>query len=228
MVFRERWAEPGRERILGRSYAEEGGLRPIEAALRDLAEHPATARHIARKLAVHFVADEPEPGLVRALREAYAGSGGDLGVVMEALVAHPAAWRPEKRKVRPPVEFVAASLRALGVDGAWILGRDGPETDELFLVPLTEMGQPWQRAGGPNGWPEEAEAWITPQGLAARIDWAMSMPERMLAGLPDPRTFVGAALGPEVPQAVSVAAHAAERQDEGVGLVLASAEFQRR
>jgi len=228
MVFRPRWAEPGPETVLGRIYPERPALEPIEAALNDLALHVTTAEHIARKLAVHFVADEPDPDLVAALRGAYMDSGGDLAEVTETLLSHPAAWAPERRKVRQPVEFLAASLRALGVGGEWITGREPKETDELFLAPMAEMGQPWQQAGGPNGWPEEAEAWVTPQGVAARINWAMTRPERLVAELPDPRVFVETALGPNVSEAVATAAHAAERPDEGVGLVLASAEFQRR
>ncbi|EYD77615.1 hypothetical protein Rumeso_00781 [Rubellimicrobium mesophilum DSM 19309] len=228
MAYRPAWAEPGRETVLGRTYSAEADLGTIRAALDDLALHPATAGHIARKLAVHFVADEPDPDLVEAMRRAYGETGGRIGAVVQAMLAHPAAWAPEKRKVRQPIEFLAASLRALGVEGAWLLGRDEGQTDELFQTPLAEMGQAWQQPPGPNGWPEEAEAWITPQGLAARIDWAMTVPERILAELPDPRAFVEAALGPDLPREVSVAAHAAERRDEGVGLVLASAEFQRR
>jgi len=228
MTFRPRWAEPGPETVLGRVYPERPGLAPIEAALNDLAVHATTAEHIARKLAVHFVADDPDPDLVAALRTTFMDSGGDLAAVTEALISHPAAWAPERRKVRQPVEFLAASLRALGVSGEWITGREPKETDELFMVPMAEMGQPWQQAGGPNGWPEEAEAWVTPQGVAARINWAMTRPERLVAELPDPRVFVETALGPDMSEAVATAAYAAERPDEGVGLVLASAEFQRR
>jgi uncharacterized protein (DUF1800 family) len=228
MAFRPRWVEPGPKTVLGRVYPESEGLESVEAVLGDLAGHPITAEHIARKLAVHFVADEPDADLVSALRTAFLDTGGDLAAVTEALVSHPAAWTPERRKVRQPVEFLAASLRALGVSGAWIAGRARKETDDLFLEPMAEMGQPWQQAGGPNGWPEEAEAWVTPQGVAARINWAMTRPERLVAELPDPRVFVETALGPNVSEAVATAAHAAERPDEGIGLVLASAEFQRR
>ncbi|HEX9857469.1 MAG TPA: DUF1800 family protein, partial [Paracoccaceae bacterium] len=56
--FEPRWAEPGPERVLGRVYAGPGAA-PVLEALDDLAVRPETARHIARKLAVHFVADQP-------------------------------------------------------------------------------------------------------------------------------------------------------------------------
>ncbi len=48
---------------------------PIPASIRaaqcsaDLARHPATAQHIAEKLARHFVADEPPPALVGQARQ---------------------------------------------------------------------------------------------------------------------------------------------------------------
>ncbi|MEM8699790.1 MAG: DUF1800 family protein, partial [Pseudomonadota bacterium] len=53
--FVENRAEPGAETVLGRTYGR-GKPDPGEAeqALRDIAAHPETHRHLARKLAVHF------------------------------------------------------------------------------------------------------------------------------------------------------------------------------
>ena len=50
--------EPGRHPVLGKRYGD-AGVRAGEACLADLARHPSTARHIARKLAAHFVAETP-------------------------------------------------------------------------------------------------------------------------------------------------------------------------
>ena len=63
---------PGDHTLLGKVYAA-GGVKQGEAALADLAQRPATARHIAGKLARHFVADEPPP---RACRPAGQGISG--------------------------------------------------------------------------------------------------------------------------------------------------------
>ena len=46
--------------------------------LADLARHPATAKHIATKLARHFVADEPPPALVDRLAQKFRDTDGDL------------------------------------------------------------------------------------------------------------------------------------------------------
>ena len=228
-TFRPNRAEPGPERVLGRSY---GGATAdaddIRAVLHDLAVHPATARHLSRKLAVHFVADRPDPGLVDAMARAWLDGGGDLMAVYGAMLSHPAAWTPELRKVRRPIEMIAAGLRALGLDDR-IVAASRRQIRRLATGPVAMMGQRWTAPPGPQGWPEAGGAWITPQALAARIDWAMRAPEAILgAGLPDPRAFVDTALGPLATPRTRFAAGAAEDRAAGVGLVLAAPEFQRR
>jgi uncharacterized protein (DUF1800 family) len=59
-TFNPRMHEPGPQRILGRSYPD-AGLEQGRAVLMDLTRHPSTAKHIATKLARHFIADEPPP-----------------------------------------------------------------------------------------------------------------------------------------------------------------------
>jgi uncharacterized protein (DUF1800 family) len=223
-------AEPGAETVLGVSYPENpaDGMVPVRAALADLAVRPETARHLARKLAVHFVSDTPDPALVAALEAAWIGTGGDLMAVYAALLEHPAAWAPAAEKARPPVEFVIASLRALGLDGRAIAALDDRRLRRAVLAPMEAMGQPWQAPRGPDGWPEAAQDWITPQGLAARIRWAMEAPAQLVAALPDPRALLVRALEDAASGQLVWAVSGAENRAEGVGLVLASPEFNRR
>ena len=225
--FRSSWSEPGDEVVLGRTYAGEN-LRAIKTALRDIAVHPATARHIARKLAVHFVSDDPDPDLVATVARAFARSGGDLTETYAALLTHPAAWAPERVKVRRPLEFMQSAFRALGVDRDRLMSFGEMKSQHFFFGGLSRMGHDWERPLAPNGFPEAAEDWITPQFVAARVTWALSAPEELMPELPDPRDFVRIALGPDAPQAVAFAASAAETRAAGIGLVLASAAFQRR
>jgi uncharacterized protein (DUF1800 family) len=109
-----------------------------------------------------------------------------------------------------------------------ILGLEQRAIRRLILQPLEAMGQPFQRAPGPDGWPEAEADWITPQGLAARISWAMQAPERLVRPLPDPRAFVTTALGARAGEQLVWAVNAAESARDGVGLVLASPAFNRR
>lgn len=224
-AFDKRRAEPGAETVLGVTYKGDG-MGPILQALDDLAAHPETARHLARKLAVHFLADEPNAGLVADLEVVFRSTEGDLTAVSLALAAHPKAG--EGSKARQPFDFMVAAFRALGVGPEAILELEMRPFRRLILDPLAAMGQPFQSAPGPDGWPEGAADWITPQGLAARIDWAMQAPERLVRPLPDPRDFLRVALGAKADERLVWAVNAAESARDGVGLVLASPAFNRR
>ncbi|MEO0633221.1 MAG: DUF1800 domain-containing protein [Pseudomonadota bacterium] len=227
-VFRKDFVEPGPETLLGVTYSDTGGTAPIRAALRDLARHPATARHIARKLAVHFVADIPDPDLVDRLETTYLDTGGDLLALYEALLSHPNAWEPHLQNIKPPQDFMASAMRALAVPEAKLMRFGERKMRRIISRPLTAMGQQWQRPAGPDGWPEEDPHWITPQGIAGRVQWAMNAPEFILRVLPDPRDFVASSLGTRASKVIRFAAASAENRREGIGLVLMSPAFQRR
>ena len=228
-VFRKAMAEPGVHEVLGVSYGgPQARLQDIVAALHDLARHPATARHIAGKLAVHFVADEPPAALVADLEARFIATDGDLMQVTAALLEHPEAWGVDLRNVKPPFDFLASVARALAVPPDRFDGLNERALARMLRVPVQEMGQPWESPSGPDGWPEADTHWITPQGLAARLRWAIAWPALVMADLPDPRDFVTVALGDRVPEPVRFAAMATENRAEGMGLILASPAFQRR
>ncbi len=226
-IFDPRRAEPGPETVLGVTY-DGAGMQPILQALDDLAARPETAAHLARKLAVHFVADAPDPALVAALEASLARTGGNLLAVSEALLTHPAALDTKTVKARQPFDFLVAALRALGVQPGEIVEAAPKAFNRLVLGPLEAMGQPFHRAPGPDGWPEAEADWITPQGLAARIEWALQAPARIVRPLPDPREFLTTALRGRAGDRLVWAVSAAESARDGVGLVLASPEFNRR
>lgn len=228
--FRPQRAEPGAELVLGKRYGGDGraSAKDIFAALDDIARTPATAAHLARKLAVHFVSDTPDPDLVAAMTDAYIAHDGELARVYEALLSHPASWSPQASKARQPFEFIAAALRALGTSEDRLAGLEARQINRLILYPLARMGQPYEEPPGPDGWPEAAEAWITPPALAERISWAMNVKALHHAPLPQPRVFVQTALGSQARDDLAAAVRMAESKRAGVGLVLASPAFNRR
>lgn len=225
--FEARRAEPGAKRIMGKTY-DGDGLAPIKAALADLALRPETAAHIARKLVVHFVADAPDAALVNRIATAYSASGGSLMACYASLLSDPAAWHPAPQKARQPYDFLIASLRALGITGQTLQDMPYKHFKARFLDTMARMGQPFKRPPGPNGFAEAAEEWITPQGLARRITWAMQVPDRLVNPLPDPVELAQRCLADRASEALLWAAAKAEDRQQGVGLVLASAEFNRR
>lgn len=226
--FRKDFAEPGAETVLGVNYGEKANVNSVREALRDLAAHPSTAHHLARKLAVHFVSDTPDPALVNALEAAYVDHDGQLMPMYDVLLHHPSSWEMPASNMKLPIDFVSSALRALAIPKDAFAERDEKWIRRFFGAPLAQMGQQWERPIGPDGWDEEDPAWITPQGVAARVSWAMAVPVRMVEPLPDPRAFAKAALGGFANEAVRFAAASAESRPEAIGLVLMSPAFQRR
>ncbi|MDE3240879.1 MAG: DUF1800 domain-containing protein [Paracoccaceae bacterium] len=229
-TFAPGMVEPMTEVVLGHRY---GGpprekLSQIYLALDEIALRPETAQHVCTKLATYFVADQPDKGLVAAMVAAYRAGDGALLPVYRAMLDHPAARAPLGAKVRRPFDFVMASVRALQPPAATLKALDRMQVNRLFAGPMANMGQAFQRAAGPNGWPEAAAAWIQPQFLAARIQWAMAAPVALHPDLPDPRDFVQVALAEAASPATRQAAMRAESRREGIGLILASNDFNRR
>lgn len=223
-----RFAEPGAETVLGVTYGEADSLDNVMAAIDDLARHPDTARHLCTKLASYFMGQTPDPAMIAQMTEAYLHTDGWLPAVYGAMLDHEAAWTRRLGQIKSPLLFVGSGLRALGVEGDAVARFDGRQTRRILVRAMRVMGQPWQKPGGPDGWPDDGAAWITPQGMAGRINWAMSVPWMLLKrDVPDPRIFVQTALGPLAGRDVIFAAAAAESKSEGVGVVLASPAFQR-
>lgn len=227
--FAPNWAEPGAETVLGRSYggAEPAAWPEIRAALDDLAVHPDTARHLATKLIVHFVGAPAAPDYVAKIARAYLNAGGRLVPAYRALLEDDRAWNPTLAKAKTPFDFIVSGLRALKVDAGLLSRAKRRDLNGQILGPMAAMGQPLMRPAGPDGWPEDPRAWITPAGLAARVDWAGRSARRWGAET-DPREFLQAALGPLAPPLLSRAAGGSETRAEGVALVLAAPAFNRR
>jgi len=183
-VFNSNAHEPGPQVLLGKTYAPEG-TRQGEAALLDLARHPATANHIATKLSRHFVADEPPVALVARLAGVFSATDGDLKAVTLALIDAPEAWTAPLTKMRTPYEFLIAAMR--------ITGRV-PEDPGALLNSLSMLGMPFWTPPGPNGFPDTAAAWASPEGMKLRLDVALQSASR-LRDPPDPRELLDAIAG---------------------------------
>lgn len=205
--------QPGPITLLGKTYGG-GGEQDGLAALRDLAHHPSTARHVARKLARAFVADDPPAAAVAALESAFVASGGHLPTVHAALVELPQAWTDPLPKLKTPWDLVLSTARMLG-------GSDG----QLLLKSLRHLGQMPYQAPSPKGWPDEAVAWAGPEAVLARLEWAEMVSRN--APPTDPVALAQDALGPVLTPRT---AHAMEKAGwrDGLALLLVSPEFQRR
>ena len=218
-MFRPFTHEPGVRRVLGRTYGADGEAQG-QAILADLAAHPATARHIARKLAIHFVADDPPPALVARLETNFRSSGGRLDQLASALIDSPEAWTPEAAKFKSPYEFIVSTWRASGV---------APDLDkpQRFVGSMTALGQRPFSPNSPKGWPDDAAEWASPDGIIKRIAWAETAANAMPPAM-DPSQAAHDALGARLSPEAATAIARAETRREGFAVLLMSPEFQRR
>lgn len=229
VAFRPNTAEPGAEILLGKHYGgDDPGLDDIRAALADLARHPDTARHLSRKLAVHFVDDAPDPGLIDAMAAAYLQNDTRLLPVYRAMILHPSAHGGVGAKARQPFDWLATAMRGLGVTGEAVAALPRGAVNRFLGAPMARMGQQWHRPVGPDGWPEESEAWLTAPGLAERITWAMTAPARLVPDLPEPRALARRIIPGPRGKEVADLVFRAERRADGVALVLASPDLNTR
>jgi len=130
--FRKNFAEPGpiEVKVLGKAYGDaRRSIEDVHAMLADLAAAPQTGRHICRKLAVHFISDEPPEPLVEAMVDAWKASDGNLTAVYAAMLRHPGAWENPGEKARQPYDYIVTGLRAAGLPEAAFVQPERPDAD---------------------------------------------------------------------------------------------------
>ncbi|WP_239082132.1 DUF1800 domain-containing protein [Actinoplanes teichomyceticus] len=148
-----------------------GGEAAALALFDHLALHPATARRIATKLCVRFVADEPPATLVTKLVKVYLDNRSAIVPVLRALFTSPEFAASIGAKTRTPLEDLAATVRILGYGPP----PSGTKTFESFYVMARNAGQAPLAWGPPNGYPDVATAWASPSGLLARWNSHLSI-----------------------------------------------------
>lgn len=216
-VFAAALHEPGTRTILGKAYAA-GGEAQAQAVLGDLAVHPATARHVATKLARHFAGDTPPPAMVARLEAAFLRSRGDLPTVYRALVASPEAWTPAPAKFKTPWEWTVSAYRALGITDV-----RGPAVVGL----LNQLGQPVWRPGQPIGYDDTAPSWAGPDAIMRRVEAAERFAARAGAAI-DARALAPQLFPDAVSPATAQALARAESPGQALALLLVSPEMMRR
>jgi uncharacterized protein (DUF1800 family) len=213
-TFIKRMHEPGPQQVLDKTYPDTG-VEQGRAVLGDLARHPATATHIAIKLARHFVADTPPLALVETLAKTFRDTDGDLKAVAAALVTAPESWVAERSKLKRPSEWIMSVRRATGLRGD--PGR--------VMRSQGQLGEPMWRPPAPKGFSDEAAAWI--DGLAQRLDIANVYAQRV-EDRTDPKVMLDTALGPLASTETRHAVTQAESRAQALALLVMAPEFQRR
>jgi uncharacterized protein (DUF1800 family) len=220
----------GAKKVLGQTIAAGGGIEDGARVLDIVARHPATARHIARKLAQRFVSDEPPPALVDRAAATFTKTDGDLRAVVRVIVTSPEFFAPEsyRAKVKTPFEFVVSALRATDAD---------VQAATAVVRALAGLGMPLYLCQPPTGYDETAATWVSSGALVNRLNFAVAMAGGELRGVrvaalgppADARDrIVRDALGGDASAATLATIAKASSSAQTVALAIGSPEFQRQ
>jgi hypothetical protein len=151
-------------------------VRDGEALLDYLARHPATAKHVARKLCVRFVSDTPPPELVDEVAAVFTRTDGDLRATTQAVFTSAHFWSDAARgaKTKTPLEFVASSVRAVGTLS---------EVKPALARALEQLGEPLYRCNPPTGFAEHAAPWVSAGALVNRINFGLALAAGRVPGV---------------------------------------------
>jgi uncharacterized protein (DUF1800 family) len=174
--------DDGPKTFLGRTGKLDGS-----EVLAMLADHPATASRLVRRLYEFFVYEGPDEKTLAPLIAAFRESGGDVREALRAmfLSAGFSSQRAYRAKIKSPAEFVIGAVRALG----------GTLAPRQVVGLMARMGQDLFNPPSVKGW-DGGAAWISSSTLFERFNFAASMttargpegtshiaPERLWTGL---------------------------------------------
>ncbi len=141
------------------------GFAEIEQALTLLCTHPATAHHIASKIAVYFVADDPPAPLVDRMAQRFTQTQGDIASVLDTMIRAPEFAASLGTRFKDPVRYVYSALRMAYDDK--VIANTVPV--QSWLNRLAEGLYNHQT---PDGYPMESSAWDGSGQMMARFDIA--------------------------------------------------------
>jgi uncharacterized protein (DUF1800 family) len=180
-VFAAPRHDRGEKTVLGHTIKAGGGVDDGERVLDIVAAHPATARHIATKLAARFVNDQPPVALVDRVAARFTATRGDLREVVRTIVTSPEFLSADayRVKVKTPFEFVVSALRATGAE---------VRTAQPLARTLRDMGMPLYFCQPPTGYDEAAATWVSAGALVNRMNFAVDLSKNQVRGVRVPLT----------------------------------------
>lgn len=216
-VFRPEVHEPGAQTILHKRYGEDD-LRQGVAVLTDLASAAPTARHIATKLARHFIADDPPAPAVERIARAFAHSGGNLPAVYAAVIDCPEAWDGATVKFKTPQDYLYSLGRGLSLP---------PESEPRLFGAFDLLGQRPFAPGSPAGWPDRSSDWDGSSSLIKRIELSDAVAQK-LSDRRDAKELAPQLLGGTLSSATRESIARAASPAQALTLLLTAPEFLRR
>ncbi|NWG44964.1 MAG: DUF1800 domain-containing protein [Alphaproteobacteria bacterium] len=93
---------------------------------------------------------------------------------------------------------------------------------------VAAMGQSPLNAPGPQGWYDRWSDWSGADSMLKRVEWSLALATRHQDKVEDARSFLEGTLGALASSGLKTEVGRAATRDQGIGLVLAGPDFQRR
>jgi uncharacterized protein (DUF1800 family) len=149
------------------------GIKEVYQALDILAYHPSTANHISYKLAQFFVTDNPPNNLVKKLAKTFTDSEGNIKIVLTKLFESEEFWDAKYygNKFKTPLQYVISTLRIANI-------KQPPFNS--IIATLRDLEMTPYYCVTPNGYKNNQEAWLSPDGMIKRLNFATKISQGRL------------------------------------------------
>ena len=144
------------------------GLAEIDEVAQLLADHPATAHFVSRKLATYFVADDPPTALVERMAHTFRQTDGDIAATVAAMFRSPEFITSLGHKFKDPIHYAVSAVRLAYGDKPIL------NTNPL-LGWLNRMGEPLYGRPTPDGYPLTQAAWASAGQMVVRFEVARTI-----------------------------------------------------
>jgi uncharacterized protein (DUF1800 family) len=172
--FNANWHDKEAKTVLGQK-VDEGGIKDGLKVIDILVKQPATAKFIARKLAVKFVSDKPSEALVDRVAKAFSKSNGDIKTTLKAIFTDDEFFSAAnyRAKIKTPFELAVSAIRTIGAD---------TNSSPAVLAMLNKLGEVPYGYQAPTGYPDTAEDWVNTGALLERLNFAVALSANQIPG----------------------------------------------
>lgn len=228
--FSGRSAEPGTKMLLGHAIGgDKAQAADLEAAFEILARHMATAQYICEKLVLHFLGPG-NPQIVKRMVDVFQTSQGQLRHVYAVMLEEAQSAEMLRNHYSNDVVFLISALRALPLRSDAlnfeVRASGRPKSNPVTSGAFSQLRQKFWLAPSPAGWPDDPSYWMSASVMSARLRLIPKLVR--LAEVQEPMAWAEHILGPLLRSSTRDVLQLAPNRLQGMGLVLASPEFNRR
>ena len=161
--------------VLGTTFPANGGYDEGLKLFDLLAHHPSTAKFICKKIAVHFVSDNPSQTLLDKMTKTFKEKDGDIKEVLITMASSPEFWDKKvlREKTKSPFELAISAIRAVNANIN--------QPYQVFQW-ADKMGQKLYFYQAPTGFPDRAQYWINTGALLNRMNFGLAMASQRIPG----------------------------------------------